>query len=153
MRYTKAQAAMEFLMSYGWAIIVVIILIAALANFGVIKPGKYLPVSCTFEPGIGCVDSYINTTTFTIVLVNGMGVDINLKRFDLISVKHNFTTDDITPRNLTDGQKTTYYLTINNSADYLDQGERGQYDIKITYSKLGSSLEKILEGTLIDIVH
>jgi uncharacterized protein (UPF0333 family) len=34
----KSQAAMEFLMTYGWAIIVVLVAISALAYFGVLSP-------------------------------------------------------------------------------------------------------------------
>ncbi|MBI1979078.1 MAG: hypothetical protein HYS62_03415, partial [Candidatus Aenigmarchaeota archaeon] len=36
----KSQAAMEFLMTYGWAILVVLAAIAALAYFGVLSPEK-----------------------------------------------------------------------------------------------------------------
>jgi len=39
----KSQAAMEFLMTYGWAILVVLVAIAALAYFGVLSPEKFLP--------------------------------------------------------------------------------------------------------------
>ena len=35
----RGQAAMEFLMTYGWAILAAIIAIAALAYFGVFSPG------------------------------------------------------------------------------------------------------------------
>lgn len=38
MKQKKAQAAMEFLMTYGWAILVVLVAIGALAYFGVIDP-------------------------------------------------------------------------------------------------------------------
>lgn len=37
MKNKKSQAAMEFLMTYGWAILVVLAAIAALAYFGVLK--------------------------------------------------------------------------------------------------------------------
>ena len=43
MKYKKSQAAMEFLMTYGWAILVVLVAIGALAYFGVLKqPQTYL---------------------------------------------------------------------------------------------------------------
>ena len=38
MRNRKGQAAMEFLMTYGWAILIVVIAVAALAAFGVFSP-------------------------------------------------------------------------------------------------------------------
>ncbi len=49
----KAQAAMEFLMTYGWAILVVLIAIGALAYFGVLSPEKFLPEKCVIATGSG----------------------------------------------------------------------------------------------------
>ena len=43
----KGQAAMEFLMTYGWAILVVLVAIGALAYFGVLSPDRFLPERCT----------------------------------------------------------------------------------------------------------
>ena len=39
----KGQAAMEFLMTYGWAILAAVVVIGVLAYFGVFSPGKYFP--------------------------------------------------------------------------------------------------------------
>ena len=36
----KAQAALEFLTTYGWAFIVILIMIGALAYFGVLNPSR-----------------------------------------------------------------------------------------------------------------
>lgn len=49
----KAQAAMEFLMTYGWAILVVLVAIGALAYFGVLSPDKFLPEKCIISTGSG----------------------------------------------------------------------------------------------------
>ncbi len=40
MQHKKGQAAMEFLMTYGWAILAAIVAIGVLAYFGVFSPGK-----------------------------------------------------------------------------------------------------------------
>tara|TARA_Y100000034_G_scaffold133874_1_gene200741 strand:+ start:596 stop:1048 length:453 start_codon:yes stop_codon:yes gene_type:complete len=71
----KGQAAMEFLMTYGWAILVVLVAIGALAYFGVLNPGNFLPSSCTVQPGIGCDDFKITATNAQLILRNGMGDD------------------------------------------------------------------------------
>ena len=52
----QGQAALEFLMTYGWALIMILILIAALAYFGIFNPKKILPSRCTFSPEINCID-------------------------------------------------------------------------------------------------
>jgi len=72
----KGQAAMEFLMTYGWAILVVLVAIGALAYFGVLSPSKFLPSSCTVAPGIGCDDHKVSAATSQLILRNGMGEDV-----------------------------------------------------------------------------
>jgi len=64
---------MEFLMTYGWAILVVLVAIGALAYFGVLSPSKFLPSSCTIGPGMGCDDFKVSATDVQLVLRNGMG--------------------------------------------------------------------------------
>jgi hypothetical protein len=83
MRNKRGQAAMEFLMTYGWAILVVLIAIGALAYFGVLNPGRFLPASCTLSPGVSCDDFLVNEgitgtndNTITLNLRNGMGDDL-----------------------------------------------------------------------------
>ena len=76
----KGQAAMEFLMTYGWALLVVLVAIGALAFFGVLNPGQFLPSSCTITPGIACTDFKVtaetvagNDGTIILNLQNGIG--------------------------------------------------------------------------------
>lgn len=56
MKNTKAQAALEFLSTYGWALMVVMVMIAALAYFGVLNPTRVLPERCIFGNGLNCGD-------------------------------------------------------------------------------------------------
>lgn len=71
----KGQAAMEFLMTYGWALLVVLIAIGALASFGVLNPGQFLPETCTVAPGISCIDfSASETGGLKVMMQNGMGI-------------------------------------------------------------------------------
>jgi len=86
----KGQAAMEFLMTYGWAILVVLVAIGALAYFGVLSPGQFLPKSCIIGPGFSCADFKVTATTggWEIIVMNGIGESINT--VDLV-------LNDITP--------------------------------------------------------
>jgi len=78
MKFTnrKGQAAMEFLMTYGWAILVVIAAIAALAYFGVLDPARLLPERCQFPAGVDCIDKPAidsAASTVTLALRNNIG--------------------------------------------------------------------------------
>ncbi len=77
----KAQAAMEFLMTYGWAIFIVLGAIAALTFSGVLNPGRFLPDSCTFPSGFTCVDTAVISSSsdyFDFALKNDNGFSVNI---------------------------------------------------------------------------
>jgi len=75
----KAQAALEFLTTYAWAFLVILIMIGALGYFGILQPSKILPDRCTFGTEINCIDYRINapgTDTFSLRLKNSVGEPI-----------------------------------------------------------------------------
>jgi len=43
----KGQGALEYLMTYGWALLVVVVVGAALYSLGVLNPGTYAKQACT----------------------------------------------------------------------------------------------------------
>ncbi len=77
----RAQAAMEFLMTYGWAILVVLLAIGALAYFGVLSPQKLLPERTTFTAPIANLDNAVVSladNSIEIAFKNNKGVAITL---------------------------------------------------------------------------
>ncbi len=78
--HIRGQAALEFLMTYGWAILVVLAAIGALAYFGVLKPDAFLPEKCTMAPGLDCRDFLINTKTARLDFRNALGKDILISK-------------------------------------------------------------------------
>ncbi|MCF7799124.1 hypothetical protein K9M74_04425 [Candidatus Woesearchaeota archaeon] len=77
----RAQAAMEFLMTYGWAILVVLLAIAALAYFGVLSPENLLPERTTFGAPLANVDNAVidgATNSLEVAFVNNKGTGITL---------------------------------------------------------------------------
>jgi hypothetical protein len=76
----KGQAALEFLTTYGWAFLIVLVMIGALAYFGVLDPSRLLPDKCVFGAGIGCQDFVAQDTGNQIraQLINGFGYTINV---------------------------------------------------------------------------
>ena len=73
----KSQVALEFLITYGWAILASMIAIGALAYFGISNPAKTLPDKCIFSNNIQCND-YIITSPDKVKLrlSNGQGQTI-----------------------------------------------------------------------------
>lgn len=78
MKNTKAQAALEFLTTYGWAILVVMVAIGALAYFGVLNPSKSLPERVVFGNGLSSNDALLakddqGNSFARVKLLNGLG--------------------------------------------------------------------------------
>jgi hypothetical protein len=74
----KAQAALEFLTTYGWAFIVILVMIGALAYFGVLNPSKVTPSRCIVEAGLSCNDFRISANAVNITLTNGKGEGLTI---------------------------------------------------------------------------
>jgi hypothetical protein len=80
----KGQAAMEFLMTYGWAILAAVIAIAVLAYFGVFSPSRLVPAACTVNAPLGCDEHKIEDSTgVTFMLRNGAGDTIHVSEVDI----------------------------------------------------------------------
>ena len=137
----KGQAATEFLMTYGWALLVVLIAISALAYFGVLSPSKFLPESCMLDPGYQCVDYQITEDDSSIIVKNAAGDDIIITNVKIGSCEESF--DSITVRN---SDQQQFSLT---GCDNGITEASFKADISITYNKVISNFTKIIKGEII----
>ncbi|MDD9952785.1 MAG: hypothetical protein OXR66_00445 [Candidatus Woesearchaeota archaeon] len=141
----KGQAAMEFLMTYGWAILVVLAAIGALAYFGVLSPDKFLPSKCTMNPPFSCTEFKVTTSELQLGITNNAGVDL--------AAGANVTADcdasGVTTAGVTtNGDKLTganFNLTGCTGAAV---GDRFKADITISYTKSGESVSHTSTGTV-----
>ncbi|OIO63458.1 hypothetical protein COT48_06020 [Candidatus Woesearchaeota archaeon CG08_land_8_20_14_0_20_47_9] len=80
----NAQAAMEFLMTYGWAILVVLVVVGALSYFGVLNPKALIPERCTLPSGLTCKDFKITenlaSDRIDLFIENGLGRGIKVQQ-------------------------------------------------------------------------
>jgi len=109
MNNKKAQAAMEFLMTYGWAILVVLVVIGALAYFGVISVTNVLPEKCFFQVGLECEQHQFKAGSVNLLIRNALG--------DKITITKGWVEDP--SGNMLCGSKTanlSTLVTIQNSA-------------------------------------
>lgn len=95
----KAQGALEFLMTYGWAFLVILIMIGALAYFGVLSPTKFLPERCIFGSQFLCkdyllkVDTTTGTADITAKLQNNLGQAVYIMTTSTASSPEGFNSD------------------------------------------------------------
>jgi hypothetical protein len=89
-RGTKSQAALEFLTTYAWAFLVILITLGALYYFGVFDFAKFLPQRCLFTSQFECLDFSFVGDDVRFRLLNNIGETINIVSFDI-------TDDSVTP--------------------------------------------------------
>ena len=130
----KGQAAMEFLMTYGWALLVVLIAIAALAFFGLLNPSRFLPEKCEIAPGLTCMDFTASTDALapvnendniTILLNNGIGKTMLVTTMSITDC-----LTDAGPFTLTEGDTLKFVVS---SCDNMVANTRFKSDISLTY--------------------
>ena len=83
--FRKAQAAMEFLMTYGWALLAVLVVIGALAYLGILDVETILPERCTFPVPLNCQNHVVNDRNLQLVLLNGAGRGMDIKSIFAVS--------------------------------------------------------------------
>jgi len=85
----KGQAALEYLMTYGWAILAVVVVLAVLWYLGIFTPKA--PEMCVFDSPFSCIGgtAYVNSSH----LVLKVGVQSALaNRANITSIKINGNT-------------------------------------------------------------
>jgi len=133
---------MEFLMTYGWAILVVLAAIAALAYFGVMSPTKFLPESCTLPStsGLACIDFNVFPTSAHLFIVNGGGRDLMIGNISIGSCVAVFGT------NLVDGQSALFNVT---GCDFGTSGQKVKDSLTVSYTDPVSGFSKSASGSII----
>lgn len=80
----KGQAALEFLVTYGWAFIVILFAIGALYLL-VIPQSSLIAPSCEFSGGLSCLGfQFREPNGVRVELQNNFGRPINITRIDCI---------------------------------------------------------------------
>jgi hypothetical protein len=148
----RGQAAMEFLMTYGWAILAAVIAIGVLAAFGVFNPGGTLPTVCTIGAPLGCNVGVADTTGVTFEMINGAGQTLTITDITVSGCAGAGapTIDDVTPDvdgwSVATGQHTVAIPCT------LVEGAQFNGDITVSYRTSGSALDQSATGQLSDTV-
>jgi hypothetical protein len=158
LREKKGQAAMEFLMTYGWAILVVLVVIGALAYFGVLNPGRFLPEKCQLPVGLSCTGHVFTVADGgdNMVINNGLGTDITITEIrvetdtDLFGCANALGVGDGMAGDLTmiAGATTNIPLTCTAAVGSV-AGQRVRGTIFFQYTNLQTGLINNIRGDLV----
>ena len=130
----RGQAALEFLMTYGWAILVVMVIIGALAYFGVLNPMMFVPERCTLGTGLNCDQAFlIETDGLTIRVLNSLGRDIRVTDFNATYQGDGVscTWENAEDETIINGR--SFDFVLENCDLELHEGRKIQMDLELRY--------------------
>ena len=82
----RSQSALEYMMTYGWAILVIVIVAAVLYSLGIFSPSSSLSTTITGFSNLGTVNAVcLGGTSFTISMGDSTGYPINITQINLTS--------------------------------------------------------------------
>jgi hypothetical protein len=149
----KSQSALEFLTTYGWAFLVILIMIGALAYFGVLNPQRFLPDRCNTSPGFVCEEYQLEDDgTGVIILRNRIGSAINIDEDSLVC--NDAVPDGIDECNIqaansdnigVDELFNISITAINSGANWA-QGNKVRVDYQFSYIPVGRTLPQSTNG-------
>lgn len=141
----RGQAAMEFLMTYGWAILAAVVAIGVLAYFGVFSPGKLAPDRCYVSSPFGCEDYLVSTAGVDMVIRNGIGESATLSNVTVTGCGSN--TSGLV---IADGATSSIRVACGTAPS---SGAKFRGNIEITYQKSsGGTFDHKSSGDITGIV-
>lgn len=162
-RNRKAQQIMNFLMNYGWAILIVAGVISALSYFGIFDAKESAPSTCMMGPGFSCKEYKATEDMITLAIVSGVhelssvSVGISGAALSCGDAQASDKGDDSIP----DTGTLTNMWWFNSSGVELGQGKKiarfvlsngciansfSNNELRVYYVKSGESVEHFVDG-------
>ena len=141
----KAQAAMERLMTMGYGLLTVLIVIGALAYFDILTPSKFIPEKCVLGGGLKCADYQLQFQKVTLKVENTLARDMVITKVKLLS-KDLQDEGCSVDTNIALKPMTSADVEINNCA-FTSAGKK-KVTINVVY-RYGSNIDHTQEGELV----
>ncbi len=147
MGFRKGQAALDFLMTYGWAIALVVIIAAVLFSLGVFDVSNFLGSKASGFSGVSVKGWQLASganSTLTIMLSNqvGQAITVNSVNVTINTATGTYTT----PIPLASGADSTQFTV--SGLGYVASGASYTAQVKIGYSD-ANSFNYVTAGTLV----
>ena len=134
---------MEFLMTYGWAILVVLAAIGALAYFGILSPSKFLPSSCTMSGGFSCTQYKVTSSGVQVGIQNNLGADVDSVE---VTLSGDCSDGPLSFANIANGESVNGASLV--SFNCTPSGSKFKGTVTVVYVKAGEALNHTATGTI-----
>ena len=166
----RGQAALEFLTSYGWAILVVLVMIGALSSFGILTPGTFLPERCNIDPSFQCIEynAKKEESEINLILRNQLGLTIDNVNVSSVTAGGGvinspscyYGNNSLSPgdsnyfvadtSSLVFGPGANIHIMCNNTngGSWATVGSKENFQVVVEYSPQGRTLSRVVTADL-----
>ena len=134
----KGQTALEYLITYGWAILVILVVLAVLWYYGVFNPAKWSGESVSEGSALKVVDKKLSGTTLTLIFGDKTGGQVNISKVD-VTGDITGTSGAITQVMQAGGQTGQITVTLTTSAA---AGSFYKFAVNTTYTPTGGIMNQ-----------
>jgi hypothetical protein len=143
----RGQGALEFIMTYGWALVITIVVIGALVFFFGWDDSSFIGEYCKFEPGLFCKDATADQGSISLVLKNSMGKDLE----NVYVFSEDCDVNSHLVPSFKDSEEVVFYLSeCDFSSDNVFEGDLNVgynlVDSSITHEAIGDARLALVEG-------
>ncbi|MCL5122722.1 MAG: hypothetical protein M1279_02000 [Candidatus Marsarchaeota archaeon] len=147
----RLQSAMEYLMTYGWAILILGVVVAAIWSLGLFSPSTFVSSQCIMPAEFSCLSAVlsqggslfinIEQSTASPILITGIGCNTNATYQDMSL--ENFT--------LPIASNTTFTIQCYSGTSPFSGSIGSLYHgyLMINYTDIQTGFPKLATGTLI----
>lgn len=144
MKRRKGQAAIEFLTTYSWAIMGILLTIGALAYFDVFNTNRFIAERCETGAQISCVEAVVTTDgTLHIRLANNYPVNITITSVNLTISDKSYTQNP--NKNIERGSIDELIILTGDSL----QSSKETINIEITFRRTTGVNPYVIKGVAV----
>ena len=145
MKTKKAQTTFEFLTTYGWALLVLVIMMSA-AAYVIMSPDQVIPPSCTFTDKLQCTEHAVTTDDIQANMMNFDDRTINITSVMCEIEGQEYTTNKDPEIEVPVGQSKV--VKCEEDID-LTKDDLIRATMTITYKKHGNEYNSVTQGNII----
>ena len=146
MKFVKGQAALAFLMTYGWAIALVVIIAAVLFALGIFDVSNFVGSKAAGFSGVAVTGwKYATDGTFSVKVSNQVGQPIAVNLIN-ITIGQNSSSTTLPSNSLATGDTSAELTASGFSIQPVGAGYTAQ--VTIGYTDLNSGFNYTSKGTL-----
>ena len=148
----KGQASLEYLMTYGWAILIITVVIAIIIGSGMFSP-KNSAANYAISPPQMPVSSFLMNgsdtgTTLSLNLSNNFGYKIKITGITLTYRDATLSVPEADTLN--QGASQVYRFSLNTMATYPAKGTTAKVDMKVNFTNCYEPINSGCAATLTD---